>query len=487
MEILAAPVAEPKPATPTPYGVGTAAASASGPFATSFLQALFPPAPPVPPGPEPPPPPPAAKAVAEEAVETSNTNLQKLDSPQQDTKPKQTTDLPAPVSLQALMSQFSATPFVANLTQPPIPAPAAKDILDVKPAQTVTTSGLSLTKDDGESNSQPDLKLRSAGNSQDVFVLKPGRFTVADLPTDPKAPIVAVMKFDEPATQPQSASGRAADVDEKSVELTPAPEVLPQTTAAPVDQHLAQDQAAAKSSFEQRISDKVVEKSVAVAEAPAPKNSTDQKATAEEMDAAPVSITKNNSRQEGSFQQPSGQRQEQPATGFQPLQAIRPTTHQEIFKTAAPETINSLKGVNRVDLVKQVADHVQTAIAARPKDGLVVELSPKNLGSITVTVKSTKTTVDTHISATNETVREALSQSKPVLIQAIQEKGYNVTSLSFSSDSNSQQSAAQGQQRQDQPAQQPRTAQQFFKESTPEAPATLPSRFKRASGVDVWI
>lgn len=110
------------------------------------------------------------------------------------------------------------------------------------------------------------------------------------------------------------------------------------------------------------------------------------------------------------------------------------TTSTSTSSTTGVTNVDASKAhsVDRVMLVRQVADKMELLAATHPKDGVVIHLEPANLGSLTVTLKQTAAGVDAQMSASNEHVRKALQESRTDLTTAMQQRGIEMKSISVS-------------------------------------------------------
>ena len=96
--------------------------------------------------------------------------------------------------------------------------------------------------------------------------------------------------------------------------------------------------------------------------------------------------------------------------------------------TQAPDGAPVRGSVDRVAVVRQVADRIEL-LAAAPRDGVTVRLEPRDLGSITLVVKSHGDEVEAHILASNEAVRGALEGSRTQLRDALEARGLNLGAM----------------------------------------------------------
>ncbi len=80
--------------------------------------------------------------------------------------------------------------------------------------------------------------------------------------------------------------------------------------------------------------------------------------------------------------------------------------------------------------IRQAADRIQLLAAARPREGVVVHLSPEEIGPMTLVVKSVGSIVETQIYAPNEEARQGLEQHRALLGAALESRGLSLQALS---------------------------------------------------------
>ena len=78
---------------------------------------------------------------------------------------------------------------------------------------------------------------------------------------------------------------------------------------------------------------------------------------------------------------------------------------------------------------RQVADRIETMVAGRRSGSVTVRLNPTDLGTITLTVKSLGSRVDTDIKASHEDVRLALQAHRQDLVQNVESRGLTMNSF----------------------------------------------------------
>ncbi|MBX3118795.1 MAG: flagellar hook-length control protein FliK [Fimbriimonadaceae bacterium] len=115
------------------------------------------------------------------------------------------------------------------------------------------------------------------------------------------------------------------------------------------------------------------------------------------------------------------------------IAAMNPTSSvQQISKAEAAKEVRTLDPVTTNHVIRQVADRLEALAAARPKNGVTIHLEPFDLGKITMTIKSSGHDVDAQISASNEAVRVALESNRPMLQQALDQRGINLVNVDVS-------------------------------------------------------
>jgi hypothetical protein len=166
------------------------------------------------------------------------------------------------------------------------------------------------------------------------------------------------------------------------------------------------------------------------------------------------------------------------------FRAVVPPAKATEAASAARPTANDPAPIDRVSVVRQIADRLELLTAARPREGVTIRLNPIELGSITLTVRQRGGEVETNVLASHDAVRAALEQSRPQLQHALETRGLNLGSLEVGSQS----------------AQFGSHAQQMEREAN--APSALPTpqalgasmaasdwreSARSATGVDLWI
>lgn len=80
----------------------------------------------------------------------------------------------------------------------------------------------------------------------------------------------------------------------------------------------------------------------------------------------------------------------------------------------------------------RIAERIEEMFASRRSGTVTIQLDPKDLGSITLTVRSFGNRVDAEIGATHEGVRAALAENRQQLSQSIESRGLSLGQLSLS-------------------------------------------------------
>lgn len=159
---------------------------------------------------------------------------------------------------------------------------------------------------------------------------------------------------------------------------------------------------------------------------------------------------------------------------------------------------------HRAEIVKQVAERIEFMAAAKPREGITIHLKPLDLGAITVVVKSVGDVVHADVTASEESVRASLAESREALSSALVEKGYKLASLEVRTASQTQQQSSnlpgqardlgfamqreQQQQQQGQRTEQPRTAGLNPASEAPKlATAFIDPTVRATRGLEIWI
>lgn len=148
-------------------------------------------------------------------------------------------------------------------------------------------------------------------------------------------------------------------------------------------------------------------------------------------------------------------------------------------------------------VVRQLADRMELLAATRPKNGVTIQLQPEDLGNVVMTIKNLGGAVEAHISASDDRVRSALEQNGSMLVQAMDQRGIKVESVTVSAQAQQQQQQASTPQRDAQQQAQQQQAQQarnqnssgFSGGSNTTHRSTHEARqaVRNFSGVDYWI
>lgn len=139
-----------------------------------------------------------------------------------------------------------------------------------------------------------------------------------------------------------------------------------------------------------------------------------------------------------------------------------------------------VRGERLLRVVGQIADRIELLAGARPRNGVTVLLDPKELGAITLNVKTTGGQIEAQIQATDAGVRSALQQNRHMLDHSMQQRGLSLSDMTVSDHSPRSQ-----EDRQNAPSRSPMHAQGRLERETDSATV----RILRRSGrdVDMWI
>lgn len=160
----------------------------------------------------------------------------------------------------------------------------------------------------------------------------------------------------------------------------------------------------------------------------------------------------------------------------------------------ASKTVSVGRPEARLDthnVVRELANRIELMAAAKSPEGVIVHLSPADLGSITLLVKpESGGAITAEMGASNDQVRQALQGSQQALTRQLELRGLSVANVSVSAETAGYDPQRHQGQQQQQTAYQPR---QFQHASTFQGPGygnrdsvARPTRLK-ATGVDLWI
>ena len=113
----------------------------------------------------------------------------------------------------------------------------------------------------------------------------------------------------------------------------------------------------------------------------------------------------------------------------------------ETKSSTRADLAGELSPERRQEVLDQTMDRLDRLAIHRPVSQMVIRLLPKELGEITLTIKSVGPRSDATIEATDPRVAHALQADQPRLTQAIEAKGINLTSFSFQSSEQGRQEA----------------------------------------------
>lgn len=92
----------------------------------------------------------------------------------------------------------------------------------------------------------------------------------------------------------------------------------------------------------------------------------------------------------------------------------------------------------RAEVIAQTIDRVERMAIHRPLSQMVIRLMPKELGEITLTIRSAGSRSEATVEATDQRVVHALQAEQPRLSQSLEAKGVSLGSLSFQFNEQSQ-------------------------------------------------
>ena len=156
------------------------------------------------------------------------------------------------------------------------------------------------------------------------------------------------------------------------------------------------------------------------------------------------------------------------------------------------EPTGQVSTAQRTLIMRQVADKIELLSAARPKGGVMIQLQPADLGSITLILHGDRSDLQAQVVSENDKVRTALQQAHPDLVQHLGQRGVTLTSMSVTTHNNTNSTStstdsgkSNQQQRQDSPAQSQPNSFSSFGSTAPLTSASASSR--SLSGIDLSI
>jgi flagellar hook-length control protein FliK len=458
----------------------------------TFLSLLFPetiaPLPTNLKGPEPPG---KANPSVEEAATSPNATLQKLDSPQKERKTK-ATDLVA-------VDPSNLNPALVGLISTPL---TPKDSAFVNSSATAQPSfeskglvGKSIGVASESPNEEPaDLSPSQQGVAQDEEQHLQTQFhdlSPSALPIDPNVPIVSVKTFSVLDNKLPGKQDSVENADQlKSLHST----VTDATTEAKAP--------FSGSSSSITSADASILSSAKPAESAWIQPKVEMKVNTQDLGSTSLISSHSSNARLGTdsharnvagehFDKDSGIHFSavQPGSQGSTSQGSGSQNGQGKDQFGKSPDLAELQAKDKTAKVAEVVAKFETMMAARPKNGITVELAPKDLGRISFTLKRFGQAVDTQFSASNDGVRTALSESRPDLSHSMSAHGYVVTgmtvdghTLSFSSQSHSQQEQSNA--RKGQVIQDVKSSKDL---SLHSKQLSQPSWRTPAAGVDLWI
>lgn len=96
------------------------------------------------------------------------------------------------------------------------------------------------------------------------------------------------------------------------------------------------------------------------------------------------------------------------------------------------ETVTRPSEVSPAEVVRQVAQQVETMVNTHHTSSVTLQLEPEHLGRLRVTISLNDGAIHTHIVADNHAVRQMLESNSALLQQALQERGLQLGALQVS-------------------------------------------------------
>ncbi len=121
----------------------------------------------------------------------------------------------------------------------------------------------------------------------------------------------------------------------------------------------------------------------------------------------------------------------EPAEPTQTTDSPIPINESTTQKVQNPVTTN--QKIDTADIQKQLVDRIDKMLENRRAGRMVIHMEPRELGSLTVTIRTLGQKVDMDILASNDQVRENLKSNANQLHQHVESRGYTVNSLDIQS------------------------------------------------------
>lgn len=154
-----------------------------------------------------------------------------------------------------------------------------------------------------------------------------------------------------------------------------------------------------------------------------------------------------------------------------------------IEATDEPQQAATLPRAQLREVVKQVTERIEHLAAMRSTETVTVKLEPFELGTITLSIRSSEGNIETRIAASNDQVRQALELNGAQLSRALEGKGLTLSQMSVAHQAASQ-SQADAQARQPAQHRPPSPGHNPAQEISIEA---MRQMSRKATGVDLWI
>jgi flagellar hook-length control protein FliK len=114
-----------------------------------------------------------------------------------------------------------------------------------------------------------------------------------------------------------------------------------------------------------------------------------------------------------------------------PVPVAVPDKQEPVTSSTRPEPVLSRQDLHNV--VKEVANRLEMLAATRSREGVTIHLNPEHLGQITVVLRTVGKDLGAELFASNDNVRKALHENQTQLAQAMESKGYSVTTVNVAS------------------------------------------------------
>ena len=120
----------------------------------------------------------------------------------------------------------------------------------------------------------------------------------------------------------------------------------------------------------------------------------------------------------------------EPQSKTQDAPAVAKTVTTRVHQTSKAAMSQPIQPSTRAEVIAKVTDQIQQMAAANGNGRTTIKLSPDDLGTITLVVKTLGDNVEARLTASDNRVRFALSHHRADLVQSVQGRGLSLNHLS---------------------------------------------------------